>query len=459
MKKYLSIALMASALLFMSGCGDDNETYVDTREIELPIDTNIAYAYKVEPNGEKYVLYYADPKIAENGLNRIIRIDYRNWDYRAIVCNGINPHSVDRAGWSNRFYVRTQDSYSFDIVDFDTDSVQTIDMNHTHAADGTELYHKPRAIGAYNDKYKIQLLSVKNRPAVDVIDVTSRSDRPDEVILTVLGDNNSTVTSGSATGHALWFDEDHCGVIDRVNKYVWLYRVERDETTGKLTFTLTQKFDLHYSIHALERVENAKNEKDTLLFYATYEGDATADPAIPPAVQEIRFDPFEEKLSYTRRVDFPESVHIIDGVKPITHHLGISPDGKYLIAPDFDGSVYIVDRDTFKVVKKLPAGLGAAHVNFSELYDVAIVTSHFDDYVTIIDMKTLSVKKDIKITDHEFDPEHPHLLQPHFSYVDPNGRYFYTFSTQDGDFLKIDLKTNEVVDRLHTGGAPEQAHS
>ncbi|WP_456451060.1 YncE family protein [Hydrogenimonas sp.] len=460
MKKYLSIALMASALLFFSGCGgDDDETFVDTRELELPIDTNIAYAYKTEPDGEKYVLYYADPRPGENGLNRVLRIDYRNWNYRAIDCQGINPHSVDRAGWSNRFFVRTQNSYSFDIVDFDTDTVQTVDMNHTHAKDGTELYHKPRAIGAYNDKYKIQLLSVKNKPAVDVLDVTTHSSDPSEVILTVLGDNNSTIDSGSATGHALWFDEDHCGVIDRVNHLVWVYRVEKDETTGELTFTLTQKFNLEHSIHALERVENAKTEEDTLLFYATYEGDAKASPPLPPAVQEVRFDPFEEKLVYTRRVDFPDSIRIVDNVPPITHHLGISPDGRYLIAPDFDGSVYIVDRRTFKVVKKLSAGLGAAHVNFSELYDVAIVTSHFADYITIIDMRTLEVKKDIKITDHHFDPNNKHLLQPHFSYVDPNGRYFYTFSTQDGDFLKIDLKTNEVVDRLHTGGAPEQAHS
>jgi len=46
-----------------------------------------------------------------------------------------------------------------------------------------------------------------------------------------------------------------------------------------------------------------------------------------------------------------------------------------------------------------------------------------------------------------------------FSYVDPSGEFYYTFATQDGDFLKIDLKTLEIVDRIHTGGAPEQAHS
>ncbi|WP_353662820.1 hypothetical protein [Hydrogenimonas sp. SS33] len=452
MKKVLFMALLSTAVLFFTGCGSDNaDSVVDTRSVEIPIDTNLAYAYKTEPQGEKYVLYYADPRPEEHGLNRVIRIDYRDWNWTAIDCNGSNPHSIDRAGWSNKFYVRTQNSYSFDVVDFDTGKVKTVDMNHTKAADGTELYHRPRAIGAYNDKYKIQLLSVKNRPAVDVIDVKT------DTILTVLGDNQ-TDSQSTATGHALWFDEDHCGVIDRVHPQVWLYRVERDGN-GTLRFTLTQKFKLRGTIHALERVDHPVKEEDKYLFYATYEGNAKANPAVAPAVAEIRFDPFGETLEETRYVSFPDSTHIIDNVPPITHHLGVSPDGRYVVVPDFDGSVYFVDRRTFKIVKKLKAGLGAAHINFAPKYDVAIITSHFDQYVTIIDLKTLTVKDDVYITDHTFDPNDKHLLQPHFSYVDPDGRYFYTFATQDGDFVRIDLQRDEVDKRLHTGGAPEQAHS
>jgi len=446
MKRYLFILLATVSILFLGGCNNGNDEFVDTRDKIIPIDTNIAYADIAEPFGDKDVLYYADPRPEENGLNRALRINYRHMTYEDLTCNGINPHSIDRAGTTNKFYMRTQNSYSFDVVNFANQTVITVD-------DGTELYHKPRAIGAYNRKYNIQLLSVKNRPAVDVIDVATNN------ILTVLGDNVTTIGSGSATGHALWFDEDHCGVVDRVNPQVWVYRVERNATNGQLQFTEIQKFNLQYPIHTLERVEHAKTEDDTYLFYATYEGDATLNPPRPPSIAEIRFDPFTGTLQKTRSVEFPNSVTIINGVKPITHHLGITPNGRYLIVPDFDGSVYVVDRKTFTVVKTLNAGLGAAHVNFSEKYNVAIVTSHFDQYVTVIDLKTFNVKADIYISTHSYDPNHPHLLQPHFSYVDPNGRYFYTFASQDGDFVKIDLKTNQVVDRLHTGGAPEQAHS
>ena len=453
MKKYLAMLLSTSALLFLAGCGNDNETFVDPRDAVIPIDTNIAYAEEAEPGHDPYVLYYADPRPEENGENRVLRVEYRTWKYRALPCSGINPHSIDRAGRSEKFYIRTQNSYSFDVVNFETNETKTVSMEHTYAEDGQELYHKPRAIGAYNDKYKIQLLSVKNRPAADVIDVAT------DKILTVLGDNTSTVSSGSATGHSFWLDEDHCGVIDRVNNYVWLYRVDRDEATGALTFTLTQKYNLKHPIHVMERVEHARNEKDLYLFYATYEGDLSLTPPFYPAIAEFRFDPFAEKIEETRVVEFPESDKAIDGIAPVTHHVGISPDGRYMIAPDYDGKVYIVDRETYKVVKTLQAGLGAAHVNFSEPYDVAIVTSHYAPFVTIIDMKTLTVRNRVTISHHTFDPTEKHLLQPHFSYVDPDGRYFYTFATQDGDFVKIDLETDEVVERLHTGGAPEQAHS
>lgn len=452
LKQTLMGGFALAATLLLSGCNND-DTLVDTRSSVIPFDTNIAYARDVEPNQNAYVLYYADPRPEENGLNRVLRIDYRKWSFEAIDCQGVNPHSIDRAGRSNRFYIRTQNSYSFDVVNFADGSVKTVDMNGTRTEDGQLIHHRPRAIGAYNDKYKIQLLSVKNVPAADVIDVTT--DR----ILTVLGDNTTTVSSGSATGHSLWFDEDHCGVIDRVHDLVWVYRVERDGN-GSLSFTLTQKFELGHPVHTLDRVENPQNEEDLYLFYATYEGDVSASPKIYPAVAEIRFDPFEETLEKTRYVEFPQSDEIIDlhghPIKPITHHVGVTPDGKYLVVPVFDGSVYFVDRHSFRVVKRLQAGYGAAHVNFDPKYDVAIVTSHFDRYITVIDLKTLTVKDDIYITDHEY---HGHLMQPHFSYVDPNGRYFYTFASPDGDFIRIDLSTDEVDKRLHTGGAPEQAHS
>ena len=514
MKRYLFILLATVSILFLGGC--NNDKFVDKRDKIIPIDTNIAYADIAEPNGETNVLYYADPRTEEHGLNRVLRVNYRNMSFDSVTCVGINPHSIDRAGPTQKFYVRTQNSLSFDVVNFANQTVITVDMNHTHAVDGTELYHKPRAIGAYNRKYNIQLLSVKNRPAVDVIDVAQ------DKILTVLGDNTdynqeditSNGGSGSATGHAMWFDEDHLGVLDRVDSKVWVYRVEKDNVNNTLDFTLIQQFSTRYPVHTIERVEHARKLKDTYLFYSTVEGDVSAGR--PPEIVEIRFDPFSGTLAETgKSIELSDciqnvTVQMDDGknkkIKPTTHHLGISPNGKYLVVPVFDKKVYIIDRKTFSLVRLIEKDinnndddrlLGAAHVNFSKQYNVAIVTSHFSRYITVIDMKTFETKH-VPITNYAAkeqvlaDDENIHLLQPHFSYVDPNGQYFYTFATQGthnthnddnerGIFIKLDLEVlknlsqqdidavdlhniddhyNDLgIEILKTGGAPEQAHS
>ena len=135
MKKLMVYLFVSLSVLFMTGCNNEEENFVDTRDRIIPIDTNIAYG---DENGS---LYYADPRPEENGLNRALRIDYRNMRFEELTCNGTNPHSIDRAGTTDKFYMRTQNSYSFDVVNFKTQTVKRIDMNHTLAEDGSELYH------------------------------------------------------------------------------------------------------------------------------------------------------------------------------------------------------------------------------------------------------------------------------------------------------------------------------
>ena len=410
---------------------------------DIPIDSNIELGH------EDGILYYADPRPEEHGLNRVIRVDYNNMSFSSIKVNGNNPHSIDRAGDSDKFYVRTQNSYSFDVVNFKTGEVKTIDLND----------HKPRAIGAHNKKYDIQLLSGKDMPIVDVIDC--KTDR----IIATLGDRNhynkSQITSnagaGSATGHALWFDDDHLGLIDRVNRIIKVYKVSKGE--NGLEFKQTSTVVTGTALHALERDRYPKNREDLRLFYAMGEGDISKGFA--PYILELRFDPKSGKLERTGKIAWlSESMQKINNVSPTAHHGGVTPDGKYFVAPILDGKVYIIDRAKMKVVKIIQAKLGAAHVEFSKSRNLAIITNHFSNFLTIIDLSNFDNVKTIQIGfHHEFDPNHKHLFQPHFSYVSKDGKYYYTFATQDGDFLKIDLDTFEIVDKIHVGGAPEQAHS
>ncbi len=408
----------------------------------IPIDVNI------QLGGESNVLYYVDPQPSEHGQNRALRIDYATMTFESLKVKGVNPHSIDRAGETNRFYIRTQNSSSFDIVNFDDQTVSTRDLNY-----------KPRAIGGYNKKYNLQLLSAKDMPVVGVIDVSQ-----DRVIRT-LGNqqtyNASQITSnggsGSATGHSFWLDEDHFGLIDRVNRQVRVFKVTK-RLDGGFDFEQTSSDTTGTALHAIERVSHPRTRKDLTTFYALGEGDITKN--FSPFVLEYSFNPSTGVLSRTgRAVYLSESINEINNVKPTAHHAGISPDGKYLVVPIFDGRVYFINRKTMHIEKIVMAKLGAGHIEFSAQEKVAIITNHFSPDLTIIDMQTLEVKKHLHISEHSFTPNDKHLLQPHFSYVSPDGRYFYTFATQDGMFLKIDLQTLEIVDRLSTGGAPEQAHS
>jgi hypothetical protein len=407
---------------------------------DLHTKSKIPYDSNLELGGEEGILYYVDPRPEENGLNRALRIDYLNWSYTDLNVSGVNPHSLDRAGDSDKFYVRTQNSNSFDVVNFKEKSVKTVDMKE----------HKPRAIGATNLKYNLQLISVRNRQVVDVIDTTT------DTIIASLGDE--TETPGITTGHALWFDEDYFGLVDRAAPQIVVYKVV--DTAGELSFVETDRIATTTSLHAIERVAHPKTRADLVTFYGNGEGDIAKGGNITPFIEEYIFNPENGTLTPQRSASLSQSTATVHGRPPISHHSGISPDGKYFYAPVFDGKVYIIDRATMQVVKVLEAALGAAHVEFSASLGLAIITNHWSNEVTIIDLATQSVKKRLIIsTTQTFHEEEPHLLQPHFSYLSNDGKYFYTLATQDGDFLRINLETLEVEEKLHVGGAPEQAHS
>jgi hypothetical protein len=402
----------------------------------IPIDSNLEL-------GPKGFVYYVDPRPEENGHNRALKINYLDMSFQDVNVTGINPHSLDRAGDSDRFYIRTQNSKSFDVISFEQGKVlKTVDL----------VDHKPRAIGATNLKYNLQLLSARDMAVVDVIDTTK-----DEVIAT-LGERTLATTT---TGHSTWLDSDHFVLIDRANKKVVVYKVV--DKGGSFDFVKTDEKVFKSSFHTIERVTKPLTKDDLVTFYSTGEGDVSK--GIPPYVNELKFDPTTGTITSTREVSLDKSTAKVVGVSPITHHAGTTPDGKYFIVPVFDGNVYIIDRKSFKVVKTIKAALGAAHIEFSQKYDIAIITNHFSNELTFLDMKTLKVTKRLTLSKTQyFDPDpahadHRHLLQPHFSYIGLNGDYFYTFATQDGDFLKINLETLEIEDTLHVGGAPEQAHS
>ena len=481
---------------------------VNTLDALLPHDTNSYFA----PYAERDYLYFADPQPSEHGLNRAIRVNFATMSHDAhndsleltedrYLRPGethSNPHSIDRAGKTNKFYVRTQNAYSFDVVAVENGKlVYKKSVPLSLVIGNQEIKYSPRAFGAYNAKYNIQLLSGRNTSKaysmVGIVDVAT-----DTVVKHIY---KRIIGNGSATtGHAKWLDEDHFALINRGNHSINVYKISKN-SAGKIDVQPTSNLDTVGPLHALERVKNPKNSVDLNTFYAMGE---SVPGVTHPFVKKLLFDPKTGKLSIDHRKGgclltpaeslFKDTSYVGLSAKKIpatTHHMNITPDGRYLIVPVSDGKIYKIDRLTMEVEPTVidtgtQKGLGAGHIVFSRSLNIAVVTNHWSPYVTIIDIANnkFALKGYLKIYrdgHHDvYDPTNKHLMQPHFAQMSKDGKYFYTFASQDnGRFVKVNLDEvlklskdandvfqfdnnsddSKVMKSIYVEGAPEQAHS
>jgi len=378
--------------------------------------------------------YYADP---DPSFNRVVVMDPASMTMIGeIPVVGLSPHSADRAGFTDRMYIRTTGNKSFDVV-----NARTLSYLKT-----VPLPHKPRAAGAYNKYRNLQLISGKDQPMVSIIDVAT-----DTVVGTVgptvqPGQTISGNCGGNATGHSGWLDADHFTLLDRYNDLIHVYKLSQNG--GGYSFEETQALPMPTGVHTID-VDVPDKSLTKRVFYAEIEG--SKSKGVPPMLMELAYDG-NGHLNTGRVVSFPG----IDSNNKV-HHYGITPNGKEIWQPICLGKVlYVVDTSTMQVSKSYPIGLGGGHVNFSQQLNLAIVTNHFDQDVTVIDRGTGQVWN-VQIND---DPEEDGLfIQSHLNWVSPDGRFFYIFATHDGVFVEIDLVNKTVSRTYYTGGTPEQSTS
>ena len=479
---------------------------VNSIESLLPHDTNLYYA----PYNEKGYLYFADPQELEHGHNRVIRVNYETMAFNessdsivltedAYLIDGkvqSNPHSVDRAGKTNKLYVRTQNAYSFDVVAVENEKLvykKTVPLSVN--VNGTNVAYSPRAFGAYNAKYNIQLLSARNSAGYNIVSIVDV--KTDEVIKHLY--KTIGATSSTVTGHAKWLNEDYFAMVDRGNHSIDVYKVFINDA-GKVDAKYTSSIDTITPLHAIERVKNPKNSEDLNTFYLLGTSVDIDGGKIHPFVKRLTFDPkkgeFVIQKGCLRRPDIASfsSTNYTGltqkNIPATTHHANITADGKYIIVPVYDGKIYKVDRETMQIVAcvntGVEKGLGAAHIEFSESLNLAIITNHWSPYITIIDTSNnqFILKGFVKIYrdgHHDiYNPDEKHLMQPHFAQMSKDGKYFYTFASQDnGRFVRVNLEevikhninangvfifdnndnNSSVLKSVDVEGAPEQAHS
>jgi len=452
---------------------------VEYNKSKTPYDTNTIF------DKDKRYVYFANPKEEEGGLNSVVKIDYIDMKkIKEIFTVGRNPHSIDRAGNSNKFYVRTQDSNSFDVVNFKSGSVEkTVKIEYKNLnLTGTN----PRSIGAYNAKYNLQLLTGKHRPIVALINTV------DDNIVGVVGNYKAYNPKITWSGHAIWFNEDYFGILSEIensdSKFsISLYKVSKDNKNHINIKNMNQTLIFETKIHSVERDLNPTNISQLRNFYAFGSSKIINNKYYPPNITKIKFDP---KLGIIKKdkVAVLSNSPCVKNNLAIAHHGKVTPNHKYIVAPISDGKIYFIDTKSMKIVKILDSGrekgLGAGHIEFSNKLKLGIVTNHYSNYLTILDIDGDSVKKykiltQVKISEDIFDQNNKHLMQPHFAILSQDGRYFYTADSHNGKFVRVDLKKiKDIINRgnklsnsvdeltkegvlkiIDIGGVLEQSHS
>jgi DNA-binding beta-propeller fold protein YncE len=374
-----------------------------------------------------------------------------------------------------KMYIDNRGSDAIDVLDSQTNEiVKTI-----------ALPFHPRSISV-NKETGLVAVSGVDKPMIAIIDSKS-----DELIATV-GKNEVTypVTSGHdyvssgtlACGHPEWLNENHFVLVDRQNREISTYKIEKD-ATGKWQTTLINSVATPSPVHNLippkihgqagHKMRNGRSSDDFLraeghqgghkggsqsghmgkelystVFYATAEGATDVYPSVL-------------KLEFTEG----DGLKIVDnleikkeGLSPNimgVHHLNFLKDQKHIYVGSDEGNLFIVRYDTtpMQIEKIVPAGKGAGHTDEFKHGNIAVVINHKDRFITLMNTMTNTKIADINVSQVDETligkvqtQSHP---QYHFS---KDGRYFYIFLTEEGALVKVDLTQKEVVERLEIGG-------
>lgn len=359
-------------------------------------------------DGVKNLAYYGDWD-----STRVFIIDIENMTLLEVVDGtGEGPYGVDQQD-ATKAYVLTRKTDSMTIID-----------NYTMENTG-EVYldHKPRSTN-FNPATGLSLVSGADKVMTSIIRVNH--DR----VMQVFGYNETATPTdfgGSlATGHPLWVDDRSFFMLDRAERQIQLWS-GRD---GLLSVIHTPT-----SVHHIFQ-SHLKNQND--IYYAVVEGNQKE--RLSPSV--LRF-----KIHKGQMVVTGESVlsdyapELLDPAVMGSHHAAFHPDGVHIYIGSAEGHVFVVNKNSMRVVAMIDTGIGSGHTTFAATRNLAFVTNHNDTDMTVIDTTDHSWLKDIKVAETMSDD---YKSQSHTSAVSPDMKYFYSAASHDGVFFEIDMETLEV---------------
>lgn len=403
---------------------------------------------------------------ADEELDRILGVDMNSMALEKNIALDPSEHgyaagSCDRAGYTSHMYVSTPKvNHSWDP----TPELQVVNVNTGEWVQNIPVKDPPRSSGGYNPYLGIQGITGKKNPYAMLIHVNTNTQ-----IAWVGSERGVSDPSGndggSATGHFIWLDKNHFGLLDRFADSIFVYRVDM---TGGSSYRITQTDVVQNatSCHSLISKDGAGHQFSEKIFYGAIEGSQSLN--VTPKLVKYEFDSNTGKLDEIGRIDFGDvGSGGLDSNFSI-HHFGIKHDSSLIAVPFSDktnspqspGIVLLVDPSTMTLLAAHPtaitAGCGAGHADFSKELNRVVITNHKDDFVTIIDLNTFAASNVSFTTSGTIGDT---FIQSHRNWVINDGREYVFWNAVEGVFYKIDLITHTIVGSLVTGGTPVQSTS
>ena len=436
---------------------------------------------------QEHIVHFADEH-----ENRLLTLNYKDMEFlNAVHVDGLINHHADTVS------IDGEPAYIM-MVAKGSNFVTFRDIKNGKFVKKIRLPFRPRSGDAYNVDKNLIYLNSRDRPAgvlIDtkrleivgyagfnticnmpekILDLMSRTSfynnylpkkffKPFYTKFNFLNLKCNVIDFGGdqVSGHPIWISKKAFVQIDRANRLLHIYKIKRaeegDDDRVYYKTKVTQTLATNSSLHQL--IPKNKNRKWNRIFFGSTEGNL--NKKIPAGVYKFK----RKGKAKLKQLAFVQ-LKYKDRIGYFGHNEYITPDLKYLYSPvgftvddrgvTHKGGVFVIDTRRMKIVKFLETGYGAGHVAFSKQKGLAIVTNHKANYITILDYKHHKFVKNIRLP---FEDENvASLKQSHAQYVSKDGRFYYNFWSDGGEFFRINLDTLDVEGSVHVGGIPIQGN-
>ncbi len=365
---------------------------------------------------------------------------YGDWDSDRVFIIDVDDMSlletVEGTG-DGPYGVDQQDETKAYALTRKTESLTVIDNYYMENAGDILLEHKPRSTN-YNADTGLSLVSGADKVMTSIIKVDN--DKVVKVMGYVDPATPSDYGGSLATGHPLWVDNQRFFMLDRVERQIQLWNRK-----GKLLSVLDTPTSVHH-------IFQAPSGGLDYIYYAVVEGNQ--GESLSPSI--LRFKIRKGKLVVTAEAVLADYGSELDPAVMGSHHATFHPDGVHIYIGSTEGHVFVVHKNSMKIVTMIDTGKGSGHVTFVPTHNLAFVTNHNDTFMTVIDTTTHTALKNIEVAS---SADSGYKSQSHTSGVSPDMRYFYSAASHDGIFFEIDMEVKiedmEVSDTLQLGTGPK----